>query len=125
MERNDGRPLVSRDLVVTDNPDNKLVSERLSLPQGVAVSIVHHVEAAVHVDPDGLPPPPPDPRQPRPGERRREEGEREEQPAEEARHDAAGASEDVHGAASGSHRAPHPTEWWEMDLIWGLTSLVS
>lgn len=53
MERRDGWSLVSLDLVVADDADDELVPERPGLAQRVAVAVVHHVEAAVHVDAHG------------------------------------------------------------------------
>jgi hypothetical protein len=53
VERRNGGPLVGLDLVVADDADDELVPERARLAQRVAVSVVHHVEAAVHVDPHG------------------------------------------------------------------------
>lgn len=46
-------------LLVRDEPDNEHVPARLGLPQGVRVPVVHHVEAAVHVDAEGTLAPPP------------------------------------------------------------------
>lgn len=53
MERRDGRPLVGLDLVVADDADDELVPEGARLSQRVAVSVVHHIEASVHVDAHG------------------------------------------------------------------------
>lgn len=53
MERRDGRALVGGDLVVADNADDELVPEGVRLAQRVAVAVVHHVEAAIHVDAHG------------------------------------------------------------------------
>lgn len=55
MERRDGRALVGGDLVVADNADDELVPEGARLAQRVAVAVVHHVEAAIHVDAHGAP----------------------------------------------------------------------
>lgn len=61
MQRRDGGSLVGGDLVVADDADDELVPERPRLAQRVAVAVVHHVEAAVHVDPHraAAPPEPP------------------------------------------------------------------
>lgn len=55
-----GGPLVHDDLRVADDADHELVPQGAGLPEGVAVAVVHHVEAPVHVDPHRplLPPPP-------------------------------------------------------------------
>jgi hypothetical protein len=53
VERRDGGSLVGLDLVVADDADDELVPERARLAQRVAVAVVHHVEAAVHVDAHG------------------------------------------------------------------------
>ena len=53
MERRDGGSRVGGELVITDDADDELVPERPRLAQRVAVAVVHHVEAAVHVDPHG------------------------------------------------------------------------
>lgn len=53
MERRDGGSLVGLDLVVADDADDELVPERARLAQRVAVAVVHHVEAAIHVDAHG------------------------------------------------------------------------
>jgi hypothetical protein len=49
VHRRDGRTLVGLDLLVVDNANDELVAEGSRLAQSVAVAVVHHVEAAVHV----------------------------------------------------------------------------
>jgi len=53
VERRNWRPFVGLDLFVADDADDELVPEGARLAQRVAVSVVHHVEAAVHVDAHG------------------------------------------------------------------------
>lgn len=55
MKRRNGRSFIGYDLFVANNTDDQLVTERTRLTQRVAVAVVHHVEAAVHVDADGPP----------------------------------------------------------------------
>jgi hypothetical protein len=49
VHRRDGRALVGLDLLVADDADDELVAEGARLAQRVAMAVVHHVEAAVHV----------------------------------------------------------------------------
>lgn len=60
VERGYRGTLIDDDFGVADDSDDQLVSEGTSLTESVAVAVVHHVEAAIHVNSDGsilLPPP--------------------------------------------------------------------
>lgn len=59
MDWSNRRALVGSDLRVADDTDDQLVAERPRLAQGIAVPVVHHIEAPVHVNPHRLLPPPP------------------------------------------------------------------
>lgn len=50
----DWRALVGGDLGVADDADHQLVAKRPRLAEGIAVAVVHHVEASVHVNAHGL-----------------------------------------------------------------------
>ena len=52
-ECRNGQYLVGLDLVVADEADDELVPEGARLAQRVAVAVVHHVEASVHIDAHG------------------------------------------------------------------------
>ena len=54
VKRGNGRTLVGNDLGVTNNPNNQLVTQGTSLAKGIAMAIMHHVKATVHVDANGL-----------------------------------------------------------------------
>lgn len=60
IERSNRGAFVDDDFSVADNADNQLVAEGTCLTERVAVAVVHHVKAAVHVNADRsvlLPPP--------------------------------------------------------------------
>lgn len=54
MDGGDWRALVGGDLGVADDADHQLVAKRPRLAEGIAVAVVHHVEASVHVNAHGL-----------------------------------------------------------------------
>lgn len=54
MEGSDGGAFVEGNFGVTDDADDELIPEGTGLAQGVAVAVVHHVEATVHVNADRL-----------------------------------------------------------------------
>lgn len=54
VKRGNGRTLVGNDLGVTNNPHNQLVTQCTSLAKGIAVPIMHHVKATIHVDTNGF-----------------------------------------------------------------------
>lgn len=54
VKRGNGGALIGNDLCITNNPNNQLVAEGTSLAKGIAMAIMHHIEAAVHVDANGL-----------------------------------------------------------------------
>ena len=99
MEGRNRRPFVCLDLFVADDADDELVPEGARLAQRVAVSVVHHVEAAVHVDAHGAAEAAPDGVERRQG--RNEHGGAQHDAADDARRQrpgaAAGAGARLHG----------------------------
>ena len=99
VERRNWRPFVGLDLFVADDADDELVPEGARLAQRVAVSVVHHVEAAVHVDAHGAAEAAPDGVERRQG--RNEHGGAQHDAADDARRQrpgaAAGAGARLHG----------------------------